>query len=167
MTWQSKTPNRHSEPTGEESHVSPSKSFRGRSLLCLALNGYTQIQIEKIFFTIMNFRFSPCLVFLPRSQSFGKGTPFQKPQSVHYPAWMTVQKFALLGLPKNLIQGTNQGLQEIFRLAQDDIFRHFVLRYGICQFDVLIIIRIDRFYVITRECKDRSNSVPSINTKQI
>ena len=44
-----------------------------------------------------------------------------------------VQKFALLGLPKNLIQGTNQGLQEIFRLAQDDIFRHFVLRYGICQ----------------------------------
>ena len=66
MTWQSRTPNRHSEPLGDESHVSSSKSFRGRS-------------------------------------------------------------------PKNLIQGTNQGLQEIFRLAQDDIFRHSVLRYGICQ----------------------------------
>ena len=34
-------------------------SFRGRSLLRLALNGYTQIQIEKILFPIMNFRFSP------------------------------------------------------------------------------------------------------------
>ena len=64
-------------------------SFRGRSLLRLALNGYTQIQIEKILFPIMNFRFSPCLEFLPRSQSFGKGTPFQKPQSVRYPTWMT------------------------------------------------------------------------------
>ena len=63
-------------------------SFRGRKLLRLALNGYTQIQIEKILFPIMNFRFSPCLEFLPRSQSFGKGTPFQKPQSVRYPAWM-------------------------------------------------------------------------------
>ena len=61
-------------------------SFRGRYLLRLALNGYTQIQIEKILFPIMNFRFSPCLEFLPRSQSFGKGTPFQKPQSVRYPA---------------------------------------------------------------------------------
>ena len=35
------------------------QSFRGRSLLRLALNGYTQIQIEKILFPIMNFRFSP------------------------------------------------------------------------------------------------------------
>ena len=73
MTWQSKT---------------PKQSFRGCSLLHLALNGYTQIQIEKILFPIMNFRFSPCLEFLPCSQSFGKGTPFQKPQSVRYPAWM-------------------------------------------------------------------------------
>ena len=63
-------------------------SFRGRSLLRLALNGYTQIQIEKMLFPIMNFQFSPCLEFLPCSQSFGKGTPFQKPQSVRYPAWM-------------------------------------------------------------------------------
>ena len=37
----------------------PKQSFRGRSLLRLALNGYTQIQIEKILFPIMNFRFSP------------------------------------------------------------------------------------------------------------
>ena len=37
----------------------PEPSFRGRSLLRLALNGYTQIQIEKILFPIMNFRFSP------------------------------------------------------------------------------------------------------------
>ena len=34
-------------------------SFRERSLLRLALNGYTQIQIEKMLFPIMNFRFSP------------------------------------------------------------------------------------------------------------
>ena len=52
--------NSHSEPLGEES-LTPHKkpSFRGRRLLRLALNGYTQIQIEKILFPIMNFRFSP------------------------------------------------------------------------------------------------------------
>ena len=32
--------------------------------------------------------FKMLLEFLPRSQSFGKGTPFQKPQSVRYPALM-------------------------------------------------------------------------------
>ena len=94
-------PKSHSEPTGEESHTNqqsfradrrwishkPKSVIQGR-LLRLALNGYTQIQIEKILFPIMNFRFSPYLEFLPRSQSFGKGTPFQKPQSVRYPAWM-------------------------------------------------------------------------------
>ena len=33
--------------------------IQSRYLLRLALNGYTQIQIEKILFPIMNFRFSP------------------------------------------------------------------------------------------------------------
>mgnify|MGYP004657341101 CR=1 FL=1 len=92
-------PNSHSEGIAQRISNKPNQSFRAvgeeslanlkviqSRLLRLALNGYTQIQIEKILFPIMNFRFSPCLEFLPRSQSFGKGTPFQKPQSVRYPA---------------------------------------------------------------------------------
>ena len=43
---------------GEESHTTL-KVIQSRYLLRLALNGYTQIQIEKILFPIMNFRFSP------------------------------------------------------------------------------------------------------------
>ena len=38
-------------------------------LLRLALNGYTQIQIEKILFPIMNFRFSPSARLAEESQT--------------------------------------------------------------------------------------------------
>ena len=51
--------NSHSEDAVRRIPCKPELSFRGRRLLRLALNGYTQIQIEKILFPIMNFRFSP------------------------------------------------------------------------------------------------------------
>ena len=103
---------RHSEPLGEESLLNlvrdlslplkmtkkflcsacrrisckPESLFRGRSLLRLALNGTVPNQIKKRGFRLWFVNSHACLEFLPRSQSFGKGTPFQKPQSVRYPA---------------------------------------------------------------------------------
>ena len=77
-------PNSHSEPTGDESHANP--NCHSEPTTTPRTKRVHSNSNRKILFPIMNFRFSPCLEFLPRSQSFGKGTPFQKPQSVRYPA---------------------------------------------------------------------------------
>ena len=103
-------------------------SFRGRSLLRLALNGYTQIQIEKILFSIMNFRFSPS-------------------------ARLAEESHTSLVRDISLLFNMTEWWRLFWILSKSKIFRNDV-------FYAMI-----GFYVITRECNDRSNPVPSTNTK--
>ena len=90
----------------------------------------------------MNFRFSPCLEFLPRSQNFGKGTPFQKPQSVRYPAWMPYRN-SLCSACRRI---SCKICQRSFALLKMTIC---VIPYLIRNLSVwyFIIISIDRFWI--------------------
>ena len=74
-------------------------SFRGRSLLRLALNGYTQIQIKKILFPIMNFRFSYLSWISSTLTEFRQRNSVPKASICSLSGMNAVQKFALLGLP--------------------------------------------------------------------
>ena len=78
--------------------------IQSRYLLRLALNGYTQIQIEKILFPIMNFRFSHLSWISSMLTEFRQRNSVPKASICSLFGMNAVQKFALLGLPKNLMQ---------------------------------------------------------------
>ena len=83
--------------------------------LRLALNGNTPNQIEKILFLIMNFRFS-CLSWISSTLTeFRQMNSVPKASICSLSGMNAVQKFALLGLSMNLMQGRKQDLLEIFR----------------------------------------------------